>query len=75
MGFQIKMTYANPERLTRVPDGDGGTIVARAPGSPTRPARAIELNCWWEELPPLADPASLVDAGAIVRLAPSLPLL
>lgn len=48
--YQVRTTYAHPERMGRFPDDAGRVALARVPGHPTRPARAYEVNCWWEDV-------------------------
>lgn len=47
--MQIKMAYCYPERTVKLTLPDGKLQACRAPNSPTRPARATDVNTWFEE--------------------------
>lgn len=48
--LQIKMTYCQPPTLVWLRDEHGKEVLSRAPKSATRPARAHEVETWWENL-------------------------
>lgn len=43
------MTYCYPELTETIILPGGRELIIRAAGSPTRPARAHEVNVWWED--------------------------
>lgn len=51
--LQIKMTYCHPDRVEWMCDEFGRDVLSRSPNSPTRPARAWEVETWWEDVRPM----------------------
>ena len=53
-----RTTYTHPEQLrpSGVQHADGSPMMERIPNHPKRPARAWEVNTWWEETPEMATP-------------------
>jgi hypothetical protein len=64
MGWQIKKSFAYPERLEPVPNGPG---VQRIVGHATRNANARDGNTWWEDITP-DDAVQGAMVGAMVRM-------
>jgi hypothetical protein len=62
-GRSVLMTYALPEQLRVVGLPGGREVLERVPKSPTRPARATDVNVWREDV----DGPIVPDMGAIPR--------
>jgi hypothetical protein len=71
MPWQIKMAYAQPDRMVQMEDEFGKLVWMRQPKSPTRPAREREIETWWEDMP---DDAKHPLYAEIRRFNPDAPL-
>lgn len=53
--LQVRVTHQHPLRFVTQTDERGREVQALAPGHPTRPARAYETDCWWEDASGIID--------------------
>lgn len=64
--YQVRMSYAYPERLMCIQDEHGRDCLARIPGHPVRYARPTDASTWWQDIS-LADAVVAEMDGAEIR--------